>query len=56
MKRDLALIDAMGCIHETLDVIVKCITLEDIDHGEMHLLAYMAQDYLKKMHDVLDNA
>ncbi|MCL2531001.1 MAG: hypothetical protein FWE40_02435 [Oscillospiraceae bacterium] len=49
MKRDLATIDAAGLVYENIKVILKCITLEDIDFGEMHVLAYMAEDYLEKM-------
>jgi len=53
MKRDLAMIDAIGAIHENIKLIVKCITLEDIDREEIQLLAYIADDYLKQMYNVL---
>jgi len=53
MKRDLAMIDALGLIHENIKIIVKCITLEDIDREEMRVLAYIADNYLNQMSGVL---
>ncbi|MCL2445148.1 MAG: hypothetical protein FWD06_00030 [Oscillospiraceae bacterium] len=49
MKRDLATIDAVGLIYENLKLVVKCITLEDVDREETRLLAYIADDYLDDM-------
>ncbi|MCL2445164.1 MAG: hypothetical protein FWD06_00115 [Oscillospiraceae bacterium] len=49
MKRNLAAIDALNLIHEKMAIIVKCITLYDIEANDRILLAYIAEDFLLEM-------
>ncbi|MCL2531758.1 MAG: hypothetical protein FWE40_06345 [Oscillospiraceae bacterium] len=53
MPLNLAEIDALGLIHEKAKIMVKCITLEDIDIADIRLLAYIADDFLDELWDTI---
>ena len=55
MKRNLAAIDALNLIHEKMEIIVKCITLYDVEANERITLAYIAEDFLTELKEKIQD-